>query len=376
MALTSAAASSLGSTMIVTAVVNWRPPELDPPLLLPDPLPLLDPLLLPLELPLELPLLPPELPSGPPPPLLLAPPPSSPPRSPAELEEPPHATDQASTPAPSQTSPVRIAPPAPSLLYDRGPSMHVTPAGFTFLPGTERTTPGQTSRVFGVARAGEEHLCKRLGSRALDEPWMRERLVAEGRLLALLGGRAAPRLVASGEDAHGPWFVMERIAWPPLASYMGTRDADWMESATGTAFDALATVHAAGVVHGDVSPDNVLVSGNGARAVLVDFGLALAPTTLPLPPGPFRGTLVYAAPEVARGEPFDGRADLFAMAASLLHVWSGKAPRAQASDAAMLLGAGEEGVEAWAERAAGGLAPEVARALVMRCSFDAKERVA
>jgi len=254
--------------------------------------------------------------------------------------------------------------------------MHVTPAGFTFLPGTERTTPGLATRVFGVARGGEEHVCKRLGARALDEPWMRERLVAEGQLLGLLGGRAAPRLVAAGEDADGPWIVMERLAWPALASHARTRDAGWLERAAGAAFDALATVHAAGVVHGDVSPDNVLVSADGAHAALVDFGLAVAPS-MPVPPaGPFRGTLLYAAPEVARCEPFDGRADVFAMAASLLHVWSGEAPRLQATDVAMLLAAGEQGIEAWAERAAQGLAAEVARALVARCSFDAKGRVA
>jgi serine/threonine protein kinase len=254
--------------------------------------------------------------------------------------------------------------------------MHDAPAGFTLLPGTERMGPGQTTRVFGVARDGEELVCKRLGERALDEPWLRERLVAEGRLLALLGGRATPRLVASGDDAHGPWLVMERLPWPPLASYAGTRDARWLERATGAAFGALAAVHAAGVVHADVSPDNVLVSTDGGQAALVDLGLALAPAMPPMPPGPFRGTLLYAAPEVARGEPFDRRADLFAMAASLLHVWSGEAPRPQTSDAAMLLAAGDEGVEAWGERAARGLPPELARTLVARCSFDANERLA
>jgi len=253
--------------------------------------------------------------------------------------------------------------------------MDEAPAGFTLLPG-DRASPGQTTRVFGVARDGEEHVCKRLGPRALDEPWMRERLVAEGHLLGLLGGRGVPGLVASGEDAHGPWIVMERLAWPTLASRAGTRDARWLGGAAGAAFDALATVHAAGVIHGDISPDNVLVSVDGAHAALVDFGLALAPTMPALPAGPFRGTLLYAAPEVARGEPFDGRADLFAMAASLLHVWSGEAPRTQESDAAMLLAAGEEGIEAWAERAARGLPAEVVRTLVTRCSFDAKERLA
>jgi serine/threonine protein kinase len=259
--------------------------------------------------------------------------------------------------------------------------MRIAPAGFTTLPVTEPASSAPATDVFAVARDGVELVCKRLGSRALGEPWMRERLAAEGRLLGLLGGTGSPRLVAAGEDANGPWLVMERVALPALASRLtlepaAGRDAGWLESATRAAFDALATVHAAGVVHGDVSPANVLVSLDASRAVLIDFGLALAPSMPPLPPGPFRGTLLYAAPEVARGDAYDGRADLFAMAASLLHVWSGEAPRAQATDAAMLLAAGDVGIEPWAERASRGLSAGVARSLVARCAFDAAKRLA
>jgi serine/threonine protein kinase len=204
---------------------------------------------------------------------------------------------------------------------------------------------------------------------------MRQRLAGEGRLLALLRGRGAPRLVASGEDASGPWLVMEAIAWPTLSARTTRPERGWVEAATGAAFDALAYVHGAAVVHGDVSPDNVLVSDEATAAALVDFGLALGPSMPPMPAGPFRGTLAYAAPEVARGEPFDASADLFAMAASLLHVWSGEPPRSLAPEAAMLRAAGEEGIEAWAERASCGLEGAVARRLMRCCAFDAKERL-
>jgi serine/threonine protein kinase len=252
--------------------------------------------------------------------------------------------------------------------------MHATPAGFTFLPGTERAT-GRATRVFGVAQDGRGCICKRLSPRAAGEPWMRRRLAGEARLLALLGGRGAPRLVASGEDTSGPWLVMEALAWPTLSARTTRPDRRWIEAATGAAFDALASVHGAAVVHGDVSPDNVLVSDDATAAALVDFGLALGPSMPPMPAGPFRGTLAYAAPEVARGEPFDARADLFAMAASLLHVWSGESPRPLAPESAMLRAAGEEGIEAWAERASRGLGGGVAGTLIRCCAFDATERL-
>src|SRR5580692_590516 len=145
------------------------------------------------------------------------------------------------------------------------------PEGFTFLPGTDRQTA--STQVFEVLRDGVPFVCKRLGPRAIGEAWMRERLVAEGRVLGALKGRGAPSLVADGEDAAGPWFVMERVPWPTLARRIGACDAAWVVAAAHGAFDALAAVHAGGVVHGDVGPDNVLVSDDGSQAALVDFGL-------------------------------------------------------------------------------------------------------
>jgi serine/threonine protein kinase len=252
--------------------------------------------------------------------------------------------------------------------------MHATPPGFTFLPGTDRAN-GAT-QVFEVARAGVVHVCKRLGPRALTEAWMRERLVAEGRVLDALTGRGAPALVASGRDEAGPWIVMERVPWEPLGRRTGARDAAWVGAASRSAFDALAAVHAAGFVHGDLSPDNVMVSDDGAHAVLVDFGLAQGPGLPPMPAGPFRGTLAYAAPEVARGEPSGAPADVFALAASLLHVAGGTAPRAQVETAAMLLAAGEQPVDAWAGRAARALPPAIAQTLVRCCASRAADRPA
>src|ERR1700683_3675667 len=99
--------------------------------------------------------------------------------------------------------------------------MHATPEGFTFLPGTERVTA--TAVVFDVQRpgSGESLVCKRLGSRALREAWVRARLVAEGELLRALGGLGTPRLVAAGQDEDGPWIVMDRVAGRPLAASIG-----------------------------------------------------------------------------------------------------------------------------------------------------------
>src|SRR5205823_4768550 len=106
----------------------------------------------------------------------------------------------------------------------------------------------------------------------------------------------------------------------------------------------LASIHEAAdkrgplrVVHRDITPSNVYVTDDAGSAILADFGLARWRGGGPPQDGAFRGTLLYAAPELARCDAdVDARADLFALAASLLHVASGAPPRSASSAAALL----------------------------------------
>ena len=267
--------------------------------------------------------------------------------------------------------------------------MLAPPDGFILVPGPARVTA--TAAVFGVAldgrasagaagatgRSPASHgplVCKRLGSRAAAEPWVRARLSAEGELLKRLGGAATPRLVAAGEDGHGPFIVMDRVAGAPLSARLGGAASGWITKATRATFAALDRLHEAGVVHADLSPDNVFCSPDAGVATLLDLGLAVYAGAPPMPVGPFRGTPAYAAPELVRGEPFDARADLFALAATLLHVASGSRPRPAQSEAAVLLSAGENDVTPWARAAARGLDAATARALLACCAFEARCR--
>jgi serine/threonine-protein kinase len=104
--------------------------------------------------------------------------------------------------------------------------------------------------------------------------------------------------------------------------------------------DALAYAHAHGVVHRDIKPDNVLISGH--HAVVTDFGVAKAVseatgasslTSL----GVALGTPAYMAPEQAAAEPnVDHRADLYALGAMAYEMLTGRPPFAGATAQAVL----------------------------------------
>ncbi|HEY8074726.1 MAG TPA: hypothetical protein VIF62_11465, partial [Labilithrix sp.] len=198
---------------------------------------------------------------------------------------------------------------------------------------------------------GELVVEKRLSSRDLREPEARAALAAEAALLGALGGRVTPRLVGSGEDAGGPFLRTAAVPWPTLAERLEkAADATFVEAAVRATFLALAGLHEAedadgplDVVHADLSPANVAVAPDGSTATILDLGLALARGSAPRD-GAFRGTPLYVAPEVARGERPSVQADLFSLAATLLHVATGEAPRGGGSLAVLVARAGDEPV--------------------------------
>jgi len=196
---------------------------------------------------------------------------------------------------------------------------------------------------------------KRLSARERSEPEAFLRLRAEAALLGRLDGRVTPRLVAHGEDELGPWLRTAKLPFPTLlarieAAAPGPLDVAFVESATRAAFAALAELHDASdergplaIVHADISPANLVVDDVGAQAFFLDLELA-AWRESPARDGAFRGTIAYAAPEIARGEHPTARSDLFSLAAALLHATTGNAPRSGPSLAALLAAAAEQPV--------------------------------
>lgn len=141
-----------------------------------------------------------------------------------------------------------------------------------------------------------------------------------GREVASLDGLlhpSLPRLYAHDLDAVPPYVVLEHLDGPALDEEIDRRGrltAHEVALLGVQLLAALVPLHARGVAHLDLKPENVVL--RGGRPVLVDFGSARRIGT-PQPPGRPVGTVGYAAPEMEACEPISSTMDLYAAGATL-----------------------------------------------------------
>jgi serine/threonine protein kinase len=125
-------------------------------------------------------------------------------------------------------------------------------------------------------------------------------------------------LAVSPPDAELPYLVMELIDGATLATILRERhhlSEDEVRGLVRDVADGLRAVHAAGVIHRDLKPHNVMLttSKDGARWKIVDFGVAQLHDLVSAGANLVAGTPSYMAPEQAMGERLDARADLYAL---------------------------------------------------------------
>ncbi|WP_418960713.1 protein kinase domain-containing protein [Streptomyces tritici] len=145
------------------------------------------------------------------------------------------------------------------------------------------------------------------------------------------GGLSHPGVVTvydlGQEDDGAVFLVMELVSGRDLRSVLRQdgppepADAvDWIAQVA----DALAATHAAGVVHRDLKPDNLMLTGSG-RVKILDFGIARYLSTVTMASRVI-GTPAYMPPERLKGKTGDGRSDLYSLGCVLHELLTGRTP--------------------------------------------------
>jgi serine/threonine protein kinase len=209
---------------------------------------------------------------------------------------------------------------------------------------------------------------KLLAEHLTGDASLRKRFLREARLAAGLVHRNVVQVYDIGEDEGRPFIVMEYVEGETLAAEVrrrGRLDPSEVVSAAIQACAGLEAAHAAGLVHRDVKPEN-LIRGRDGTVKVADFGIARAAAgTMLTEHGAVLGTAAYIAPEQARGERVTAAADLYALGVVLYQLLTGQTPF-QGETLAEILTKREEA----AITPPGELAPDVPpelEAVVMRC---------
>ncbi|WP_194897527.1 serine/threonine-protein kinase, partial [Catenulispora pinisilvae] len=192
---------------------------------------------------------------------------------------------------------------------------------------------GGMGRVYlGVDKNKNWAAVKVVNAELLRDEEFRKRFIREATATAKVDGRFIAGIVAANLDGAHPWLATEYIEGTSLSDWVKRSPlapADAQQMAAGLA-EALSTIHAAGVVHRDVKPANVLLAERDGQLIphLIDFGIARDFTASTITrTGTVVGTPPYMAPEQIRGQREVGPpADIFALGGVLTFAVTGRHP--------------------------------------------------
>jgi ABC-type transport system substrate-binding protein/tRNA A-37 threonylcarbamoyl transferase component Bud32 len=177
---------------------------------------------------------------------------------------------------------------------------------------------------------------------AVDERF-RRRFLRESKLAAELRHPNVVPILDFGEDDGVLYLAMRQIEGGDLRALLAREGALEPGRALGLlagVADALDAAHEHGLVHRDIKPANILIQAEASseHAYLGDFGLAKHASSVSSLTGDhlFVGTLAYVSPEQIRGDPLDGRADVYSLACVLYECLAGMQPFDRESELAVV----------------------------------------
>lgn len=232
-----------------------------------------------------------------------------------------------------------------------------------------KTNTDEEVDIVGRVLGGEYRIDRKLGSGGMSHVYLAHQLSVERRVVVkvmippsvdvdrwkgrfLREARAASNIRHRGvvtifsfgeEDGVGPYIAMEHVEGQSVREVI-ERSAPLEEGRAAAivaqACRALHAAHESGVVHRDLKPDNLMVQKEDGRELtrVLDFGVAKAPDALvDTLDGHVVGTPAYMAPEQARNQEVDARADVYSMGIILFELLTGHRPFEAPTAVALML---------------------------------------
>lgn len=174
---------------------------------------------------------------------------------------------------------------------------------------------------------GREAAVKLLRHDRADDPRSLELFAEEARVLGRVRSPFVAEVLAAGTADDVPFIAMERVTGRTLSSILDERTLSIAElrALARDLCRGLAHVHAAGVVHCDIKPSNIILTSEPEpRFKLIDFGVAQIQGLVSARGTTLAGTPQYMSPEQARAEPLDARSDLYSFCLVLVRAATGR----------------------------------------------------
>ncbi|GEL21019.1 serine/threonine-protein kinase [Pseudonocardia asaccharolytica] len=192
----------------------------------------------------------------------------------------------------------------------------------------------------GWSASGQVAAVKLVRAEFADDAEFRTRFRREIRAARAVGGTCTAKLLAADPDAERPWLATEYVEGPTLGEVVaasGPLAPEPLRALAAGLAEALAAVHAAGVVHRDLKPGNVLLGATGPR--VIDFGIAaVAAATSATRTGMVVGSPGYMSPEQITGTGRVGPAsDVFSWGLTVAFAATGRPPYGAADRFEVLL---------------------------------------
>ncbi|SDQ56078.1 serine/threonine-protein kinase [Microbacterium sp. cf332] len=163
----------------------------------------------------------------------------------------------------------------------------------------------------------------------MGDPGFLERFRAEARHAALVNHEGIASVFDYGEENGSAFLVMELVPGEALSTILereGSLSSDKTLDIVAQTASALQAAHAAGLVHRDIKPGNLLITPDG-RVKITDFGIARIADQVPLTAtGQVMGTVQYLSPEQASGHPASPATDIYSLGIVAYESVAGKRP--------------------------------------------------